>query len=115
MIESFLLSFFSTVFLLVWFKTNFVVEYFYKFPWISKYINNYKKAQLAGISGNFINFLALNYNSFFIRLISCPFCINFWITVILSFFTSFLYFGLIYITSLIYYYIVVTLSSNESN
>jgi hypothetical protein len=115
MIEAFLYSFFPTFFLLIWFKTNFIVEYFYMLPWISKYINNYKKSQSAGIGGNFINFLALNYNSFFVRLISCPFCINFWITLTLSLLTNILYFGLIYTTSLIYYYIVVTLSSYESN
>lgn len=114
MIEAFIISFFNATALIIWFKTEAFVEYCYKMPFLSKYISQYKKSLLAGIDSNFINFLLLNYNSFFIRLITCPYCINFWLTIVTSFFVGFKFFAFIYVTSMIYFKLINLISKYES-
>jgi len=113
MIDAFLISFFNTLILLIWFKTEAFIEYFRYSPLINKIIKQYDKSINSGINNNFINFLSLNYNSFLTRLITCPFCLNFWISVVTTFFVGYRFFALIYVTSLIYYKIVNILSKYE--
>jgi hypothetical protein len=113
MIEAFLFSFFNTLLLLVWFKTNAFIEYFKSFPFLNKVIHQYEKSTIAGLNTDFINFLRLNYNCFLVRLITCPFCLNFWLSIITSFFVGYKFFALIYVSSLVYYKIVNILSKYE--
>jgi len=114
MIEAILFSFFTASFLTIWFKTNVIVEYGFFLPFISKYINEYKNASRIQNQGMFINFLVLNYDNFFIRLISCPLCITFWLSLISSFFISFKFLGFIYILSLLLYKIIIYLYSDKA-
>lgn len=114
MTDAFIISFFNTMIMLVWFKTEAIIEYCYKIPFVSKYIIQYKKSLSAGIQSNFISFLLLNYNSFFVRLITCPYCINFWLTIATSFFVGFEFFAFIYVTSMIYYKLISLISNYES-
>lgn len=111
--DSILISFFNTFILIVWFQTNAFIEYFGKFPFVSKIVDNFNKMTQAGLSSSFTSFLALNYNSFFIRLITCPYCLNFWITLATSFFVGYQFFAFIYVTSLIYYMLILKLSKHE--
>jgi hypothetical protein len=114
MIDAFLFSFFNVALLLVWFQTNAFVEYGRYIPFIKRIINSYEKSLSAGINGTFINFLSLNYNSFFIRLVSCPYCLNFWLTLPYLYFFNIKYLAFIYIISLIIYKILNILSKYES-
>jgi len=113
MIESFLFSFFITAFLIVWFKTNVIVEYLFFLPIISKYIKEYKKASKIQNHGTFINFLSLNYNSFIVRLISCQFCITAWLALISLFWINIKFLGFIYIFALFLYNIMIYLISHN--
>lgn len=109
MTEAFLSSCFVAGFLIVWFRTNVVVEYLFFLPILSNYIKEYQKASKLQSQGMFINFLSLNYDNFFIRLVSCPFCITGWISLISLFFLNIKFLGLIYILSLLLYKIIVYL------
>lgn len=110
MIEAVLFSFFSSFALVVWFQTNVLAEYLYFLPVVKKY----NLALKSGVANTFLNFLSINYNSFFIRLISCPYCVNFWINLLLSYFIGWKFFGLLYILSILQYKIIVILSKYES-
>lgn len=110
MIEAILASFFLAFVLLVWFQTNAFAEYFSFLP----IIKEYKKAQNAGVANSFINFIYINYNSFFVRLITCPYCLNFWLVSASLYFINWKFFGLTYILSMLYYKIILALSKYES-
>lgn len=110
MINAILNSFLLSVILIVWFQTNAFVEYFSFLSIVKKY----HTAQNAGLNTLFINFLAINYNSFLIRLITCPYCLNFWMSLIFSLFIGWKFFGFLYILSMLYYKIILVLSKYES-
>lgn len=110
MIDAFLFSLFNTSVLIVWFQTNAFAEYLSFLP----IVKQYNKAQQAGIAGSFTNFISLNYNSFFVRLVTCPYCLNFWLTLPYLFILNIKYLALIYIISLIFYKTLTILSKYES-
>jgi len=109
-IDIILYSSFISTFLLIWFQTNVVFEYFRFLPFFKSICNKYKKSLEAGIGTNFINFIALNYNSFLVRLITCPYCITFWLCLPVCCIFNWKYFGLIYILSMLYFKLVVLIS-----
>jgi len=110
MIESILFSFFSCFVLTIWFQTNAFAEYLFFLPVVKKY----NLAKKLNVATTFLNFLSINYDSFFVRLISCPYCVNFWINLFLSYFIGWKFFGLLYILSILQYKIIVILSKYES-
>jgi hypothetical protein len=68
-------------FLLVWLRTDAFAEYMLLFR-ITRFfrIEEYKQIRADGYDGNYIDFLNQYYNdSFFVRLLSCPICISFWL------------------------------------
>ena len=105
-----LYSFLISTLLLIWFQTNVIFEYFRFLPFLKKICDKYKKSLDAGVGTSFINFISLNYNSFFIRLITCPYCITFWLCLPVCYIFSWKYFGLTYILSMLYFRIVVLIS-----
>jgi len=109
-IDAILVSFSISFVLLVWFQTNVFAEYFFFLP----IVKQYKKAQNAGVASSFVNFLSINYNSFFVRLVTCPYCLNFWLVLPSIYFIGLKFFGLIYILSMVYFKIILILSKNES-
>lgn len=110
MIEAFTISFFNVLVLIIWFKTDAFVEYFCFLPIVKKYF----KARELNLASSFSNFLAVNYNNhFIIRLISCVYCLNFWISILTSFFVGYKFFALIYFLSLINYKILHIISKYE--
>lgn len=75
-------------FLLVWLRTDAFAEYMLLFR-ITRFfhIKEYKQIRADGYDGNYIDFLAQYYNDkFFVRLLSCPICISFWLGVFCAFF-----------------------------
>jgi len=106
--SSFLLAFI----LIIWFKTEAIVEYSSIFcPKLFK-TNEYKEWRKSNVEDDYIGFLLANYYSnFFIRLISCPFCLGAWLSVFFSLFSSnLLFFAPIYIFGLIFFFLIVKLS-----
>jgi len=78
----------SSYFMLVWFRTNAFVEYMVLFR-LSRFfhISEYEDIRKQGYDGNYVEFLFTYFNSnFIVRLLSCPICLSFWISMLLSVF-----------------------------
>lgn len=103
------ISFFNIFCLFIWFKTDAFIEYFKYIPYC-KYIfkiDNYNKYLKDITYVSYPIYLQLNHNNFFTRLISCPYCMLFWINCFNLFFYKFsIYFFVNYILSLIGYCLV---------
>lgn len=78
------------IMLMVWLKTDAIVEWGSVFG-LSKILKEdefyrFKLEQLLGPIPSsditYSTFLRLKYNSFFTRLVSCPMCLSFWLSVI---------------------------------
>lgn len=101
-----------TFLLIIWFNTEAFVEYSHilKLKWFKIY--DYLNAKETDFTLSYHSYLLQKHNSFFIRLITCPFCLNFWLILIGKFIFdySFLEIPTIYVTSLITYFIFNKLS-----
>jgi hypothetical protein len=67
--------------LLVWFRTNAIVEYInlFKLDKLPK-IKEYNELHSNGYEGNFSDFLYEYYKDMFlVRLVTCPICLSFWL------------------------------------
>ena len=71
---------FVLLILIVWFKTDAFVEYC-RFFGIEKHfhINEYLEAKKEDLELTYHLYLRMNYDSFFVRLITCPICLTIWI------------------------------------
>jgi len=96
----------NSTFLFLIYNTNFIYEYFklFKFDRIKifkEYIDYIYKNNFI----NFIPFLSLK-NNFFYKLISCPLCLNFWLSMTISIILgNVIYIGIIYMVSIIIFLI----------
>lgn len=98
--------------LLVWFDSEAFVEYaklaggglFFK-------IDEYEEAQKSRASLDYLGYLTEKYNTFFIRLISCPLCLSIWVSILVTFLVtdSLLLFPTCNVISLIIYKITSNL------
>jgi hypothetical protein len=68
--------------LIIWFKTEAFLEYasLFKIEKLFK-INQFKEYKKINISIDYITYLSLKHKNFFTKLISCPYCIGFWIVL----------------------------------
>jgi hypothetical protein len=92
---------------LIWFKTEAILEYSKYVPFLNK-ILKIKEFEDFRISNpeisDYQTFLLVEYNSFFIRLVTCPICFNVWLNIfsillldnIYNFFTNFVLSFIIY-------------------
>jgi hypothetical protein len=83
------IAFFSavvSVILLVWFRSDALAEYLEVLGLdIAFGVREYRKASSeVSYHMRYTDFLLLKYNSFFIRLITCPLCLSVWVSVIIS-------------------------------
>ncbi len=91
--------------LIVWFETDAFVEYA-KIIGGSKFflIDDYEEKKDADPSISYVYYLLINHSSFFTRLISCPYCLGFWFTIILCALTkNYLFIPIAYVASLYVY------------
>lgn len=112
------LVFLIAIVLLVWLKTDALIEWGCKFG-LSKILKEdefykFKLEQLLGpvpsYNISYPTFLKTKYNSFFTRLVSCPMCLSFWLSVIGCIVISDLIaIPIVYILSLVLYGIIVKL------
>ena len=103
--------------LLVWLKTDALIEWGRVFG-LSKILKSdeyykYKIEKMLSSTPFDITypvFLKLNYNTFFTRLISCPMCLSFWLSVLgCIVISNLIAIPIVYILSLIIYGVVVKL------
>ena len=100
--------------LVIWFKTEAFIEYFKLFKLTRLFkIKDYLDYKKSNPSMEYIDYLIVKHNCFFTKLITCPYCINFWLSLlaILLFGTfSFTNLGMVYIFSLIFYFLINKIS-----
>lgn len=98
-------SLIATIFL-IWFNSDFIIEYGTVFG-LSKFfkIQEYKEKQREiPIPLAYPLFLKMKYDNFFIKLITCPICLSVWLSAILgAYFLSWSFIPVICILSLIIY------------
>ncbi len=98
--------------LIIWFNTEAFVEYCHvlKLKWFK--VQDYLNAKESDFTLTYHSYLLQKHNSFFIRLITCPFCLNFWLILIGKFIFGYFFIEIptIYVTSLITYFIFNKLS-----
>jgi hypothetical protein len=104
-------AFLNIFLLIIWFNTDVFYEYF---KYISYFYNLFKFKQFEEFRFShdeiYPNFLVIKYNNFFTKLISCPKCINFWITLVqVPFFNSIYSVFSIYTIGLLLYNIYLIL------
>ena len=76
--------------LFVWFRTNVFVEYVNLFR-LSRffYVADFNKLTTDGYNGSYLDFLKeYYYEQFFVRLVSCPICLGFWLSLIVVVFSN---------------------------
>lgn len=111
------LCFFNVFGLFIWFKTEAFIEYFKYIPILNKFlkIKEYYNYQFNGGELSYPLFLQTNNNNFFTRLISCPYCLNFWLNLVtLSILNNKLIFFVNYILSIVIYSILLKLIKNDN-
>lgn len=104
----------------LWLDTDVFIEYIYLFKLDSfnfLYIKDYLNYTLKASSQNYKIysypvFLAINHHSFWTRLLSCPICLSFWLSVIISFFFQFYLILAISFLSSFFYFLLSKLSKN---
>ena len=112
-LNDFKFIFINLFLLIIWFKTEAFYEYFKYISILNKFFKfKHYKEFICMQYEIYPNFLVIKHNNFFTRLISCPKCINFWITLILIFFVnSFFSLFIIYTLSLMLYNIYTILEN----
>jgi hypothetical protein len=94
--------------LLVWFHTDAFLQYLklLKLGFLFR-VNKYYEYKKINPDISYIDFLAIKNPNFFTKLFSCPYCLNFWITLISCFlFKNLFIFALIYMVSVVIYIIL---------
>jgi hypothetical protein len=97
----------STI-LIVWFKTEAFIEYGQLLR-LTKvfFIEDFKNEQKNNPGLDFLLFLSIRKNCFFTRLITCPLCFGFWLSLISSYFFKIESFCAVYVFSLILYFSII--------
>ena len=88
MLEVISIALVASYFMLVWFRTNAFVEYLSLLK-LSRFfhVGEYENIKSQGYEGIYVDFLVEYYrSSFFVRLLSCPVCLSFWLGAGLSLF-----------------------------
>jgi len=69
--------------LVIWFDTNFFVDYLKVFR-LTKftYIKEYEKELFDNPDLNFLEFVFIKEPNFLNKLLACPFCLGFWLSVL---------------------------------
>ena len=110
------ISSFITCIFILWYDTTAVVEYG-KIVGLDKIlsIEEYNNYILENYESNYPEFLSIKKNNFLTRLLACPFCLGFWLCLIASNIIGWYYFSLIYLISLLQYFIIKKVSHGKWN
>jgi len=97
--------------LIVWFHTEAFIEYSKVFRLHRLFkIDEFEKAYENDFTLEYIPWLKTRYDSFFTRLISCPWCVGFWLTLFnCCFFGTFYLFPVIYVITIVIYLAIINL------
>jgi len=101
-----------TIILIIFFNSDALVEYGRLIKHISKLllIDKFDKAYANDFDLTYVFYLRRYHNCFFIRLITCPICVSFWLSLVgCCFGDGLIDLPIIYILSLFAYYSFVKL------
>lgn len=91
--------------LIVWFNTEAFVEYsrLLHLPLVK--VKEYSLAKERDCTLSYHTYLLLHYNNFFVRLITCPICTSFWLSIVVGICAdiSFIHYPALFILSLYLY------------
>lgn len=97
---------FITLILLIWFKSDALIEWG-KFSGLSKFLKTeefYEKRLVKTIEGyqlNYPDFLKEKYNyNFIVKMLSCPLCLSVWLSTIICIFISIIWSSLFILMSI---------------
>lgn len=111
-------TFYNVFWLFIWFNTEAFIEYCKYIPKVRDYlkIKEFKDHQFKGGILNYPVYLQVYHNNFFTRLISCPYCLLFWInlTTFMILYNKYFFF-VNYVVSVVMYYIVLVIIKYENN
>jgi hypothetical protein len=106
------LSFFIAMLLYYTLNTNVIYEYIKYIPKYLKFTESFFYGKLllksfeSSNDDNLILYLNSVYNNFLTKLISCPICLGFWMSLIFSIFSNITYFPIISFVSIFSYYLI---------
>jgi len=94
--------------LFIWFHTTAFIEYVKLFKiGILFRVNKYLEYKNINPSISYIDFLVIKNPNFLTKLFSCPYCLNFWLTILSCIlFKNLIIFSLIYMISIVVYIIL---------
>ena len=75
------------VLLYIWLDTDAFIEYAELFHLSFFKYKEFRQKQLLNRLGtplSYVDFISMEYNSFFVRLITCPICLTVWLTLLFS-------------------------------
>jgi len=102
--------------LIIWFNTEAFVEYSRLFNLPLVKVKEYLIAKERDCTLSYHTYLLLNYNNFFIRLITCPICTSFWLSIIIGICAgmNFIKYPILFICSLYLYELYNKLTGYEN-
>jgi len=85
---------------IIWFDSTAFEEYAVLFG-VDSYlkVKDFKEAQKNDLTLDYHNYLLLNHDNFFVRLITCQLCTTVWLSIIACVHIGFIYFPLLAILS----------------
>tara|TARA_B100000287_G_scaffold434488_2_gene499074 strand:+ start:270 stop:614 length:345 start_codon:yes stop_codon:yes gene_type:complete len=83
MFELIFILFTVVTLLLIWFNSEAFIEYALLFSGGKFFhIHDFKKKRIKDPTLDWISYLQLNHDSFFVRLITCQLCLSFWLNLV---------------------------------
>lgn len=101
--------FIGVAFLVVWFHTEAFIEYCHLFGIKRLFkIDEFERSQENDFSLEYLPWIKQTYPNFLTKLVTCPWCIGFWFTVLSSWiFSTFYIFPVIYVITVVIYLLIV--------
>ena len=111
MIEVIFIPFLVALVLLIWLHSEAFVEYATLFSGNRFfYIDDFKEKQKKDPTLDWIRYLQLYHDTLFVRLITCPMCLSFWLTLFACVvMDNLIFLPIYYIASLIIYKLTIKL------
>ena len=101
----------STV-MVIWFLTDAVYEYAKLLGFKTFFsVEGFEKQREIVFDMTYPEYLSMIYPSFFYKLISCPYCLSFWLTIAFSLHYEIVLFFPVYILSLVIFFVIKKASS----
>lgn len=106
MMNVFLSISWSLLVLFLWYETSAFHEYLRRVPLLNKFLGfkEYDENKKYYDHCSYQEFLSIHYDNFLVKLISCPYCLSFWTSLVTTlYFTRMEFLPVIYMSSILAY------------